>query len=184
MNLKTLFQEIALNDSQTALQSVFRLYYAKLSVFILYYIKSHSTAEEIASDVFVTLWHERRQLVNVNNPKAFLYTIARNIAISHIRREKKGGVAVDIFATKEIVDSGFNPEAHLISSELMRKLDEAVESLPEKCRIVFKMIREERLKYREVAEILNVSVKTIETHMRLAIRRLQEVFAEELEHKT
>ena len=175
MEIKQLADELALHNSQVALKSLFLHFYPKLLLFISYYVKSRQEAEEIVSDIFLSVWERREQLLSVRNFRAYLNTIARNMAVSHVR--KKSNLYGDVFISEEIeytISVYSNPETNLIESELMYDLDVAVESLPDKCRQAFRLVREHGMKYREAAEILEISEKTLEAHMALAIKRIRE----------
>lgn len=177
-----LINEMAQNDSQVALRSLFLYYYPKLLLYVSYYIKSRQVAEEVVSETFVVVWEQRAKLINVHNINSYIYTIARNLSVNHLRSETKHLTNVAISEMDYIAKSHMDPENDLISSELANSLDLAVESLPEKCKMAFKLVREHQLKYKEAAEIMEISVKTLEAHIALAIKKLREVFHNEIYH--
>lgn len=165
---------MALHNSQVALRSLFLHFYPKILLFISYYIKSRQEAEEIVSDIFLAVWERRAQLTSVRNFKVYLYAIARNLSVSHLRKKSDRHRNIDISEAECIIATYSNPESGLIESELMYDLDAAVESLPEKCRQAFRLVREHGLKYREAADIMEISEKTLEAHVALAIKRIRE----------
>ncbi len=166
--------ELAYHDSQVAFRSLFIHFYPKLLLFISYYVKSRQEAEEIVSDTFLSVWECRAKLPTVRNFKSYLYTIARNLSISHTRKETNRQGSIDISEIEYTVAASSNPETSLIESELMYDLDAAVDSLPDKCRQAFRLVREHGLKYREAAEILGISEKTLEAHVTLAVKRIRQ----------
>ncbi len=166
--------ELAFHNSQVALRSLFMHFYPKLLLFISYYIKSRQEAEEIVSDTFLSVWECRAKLPTVRNFRAYLYTIARNLSVSHIRKEASRKECIDISEIEYTIATSSDPETCLIESELMYSLDAAVDSLPDKCQQAFKLVREHGLKYREAAEILDISEKTLEAHVTLAVKRIRE----------
>lgn len=171
---------MALNDSQVALKSLFRYYYPKLLLFISYYIKSRQTAEEIVSETFVSLWERRSDIAHVQNINSYIYAVAKNLSISYLRSEAHRRTNNVDISEMDNIESHTNPETELISSEMMNRLDLAVGSLPEKCKLAFKLVREHRLKYKEAAAIMEISVKTLEAHMTLAVKKLREALSDEI----
>lgn len=174
--------ELSVNNSQEALEALYLNYYSKLNVFILHYVKDSQITEEIISDTFLSIWEKREKLSLIYNFNAYVYGIARNISISYIRKELVKNKTIDFSSIETYMQGTDNPENELIESELTYRLNNAIESLPDKCKFVFKLIREENLKYKEVAEIMEISVKTIEAHMSLAIKRLRKTLSAELDN--
>lgn len=175
--MKQIIYQIAMNDSQEDFKAFYLAYYSKLFNLANYYIKSEQSAEEIVSDTFYAIWEQRAKLLEVHHLNAYICQMVRNISISYIRRNS-GKENTDLF---EAIDphtssnTDENPESELISMELMDLLNHAIDNLPDRCKLVFKLVREEHLKYKDVAQMLNLSIKTIEAHMSLAIKRLREV---------
>ncbi len=172
--------ELILKDSQESFRKLYLTFYSRLYLFIRNYVKSDEIAEELASDVFMLVWNKRKQLPDIQNFKSYIYIIARNLAISHLRKESGSGVDVEVDVLEKIHQSHDTPETELISAEAMKKLNKTIDSLPEKCRQTYQLVRDHDLKYKEVSEILNISVKTVESHMSLAIRKLREALSCEL----
>lgn len=152
----------------------FRLFYdthyPRANRFVSYFIKNHDIRDELVSDVFFNIWQNREKLPGIANFNAYFYTSIRNRALDHIRKSK-GSV------TEEPLEIGFvtnvnTPEELLLNEELHRKVAEAIEELPERCKLIFLMAKSEGLKYREVAEILNISEKTVNAQMVIALRKL------------
>ncbi len=170
--------EIALSDSQTALKSLYVAYFGPLMRFTGMYVSSPAEAEEIVSDTFMAVWNNRAQLTDVSNFDAYIYTVARHKAISYYRKQHLEQVSleeipIDLFASTETT-----PEENLISQEGIRRLNQAIDSLPTKCKLAFKLVREDKLKYKEVAAILDISVKTLEAHLATAVRKLREALTD------
>lgn len=166
--------EIALSDSQTAFKSLFMAYHQRLTRFTSLYVSSSLEAEEIVSDTFMTLWSNRRSLPEVSNFDSYIYTIARHKAISLYRTQHMEKVELDEKNIDLFIHTETTPEEELISKECINHLNEAINTLPDKCKMAFKLIREDKLKYKEAATILDISVKTLEAHITTAIRKLRE----------
>ncbi len=181
MDIKYLIHELAYGDSKAAMKMLYNHFYSKLMSFVSYFIKSKHDAEEIVSDTFYTIWEQRLKLANLEHiASSYIYTIAKNITFLFLKRKEKHD---RYHIEADIVESDFpvqfdGPEDELIGKELMKRLHVAIENLPEKSRIAFKLIREQRLKYKEAAEIMEISVKTLEAHMALATKRLLNVLEE------
>ena len=181
MDLKHLIQELAYGDSKTAMKMLYHHFYSKLILFVSYFIKSKHDVEEIVSDTFYTIWDQRLKLASLERiTSSYIYTIARNTTLLFLKQKEKQRKYVE----PDIAESDFpeqptdNPEDELIEKELMRKLHLAIDHLPEKSRIAFKLVREQKLKYKEAAEIMEISIKTLEAHMALATKRLLNVLDE------
>jgi RNA polymerase sigma-70 factor (ECF subfamily) len=166
-------REIAQSGSEEAFKSLYIAYFQRLMRFVMPSVSTPAEAEEIVSDSFLALWENRKSLFEVSNVEAYLYAIARNKTISYLRTLHAEEVAME-----ESVDSFLytetTPEDELISKEGVERLNAAINSLPAKCKIAFQLVREERMKYKDVARILNISIKTVETHITTAVRKLRE----------
>jgi RNA polymerase sigma-70 factor (ECF subfamily) len=164
----------ALSGDQTAYVRLYRIYFAHLLRFARSFVRSVQEAEEIVSDVFLQIWQMRDKLHTIHNLTVYLYTSTRNHSLNHLARQKRSVLAAfNEGAVPEPVTVE-DPEQLCLNSELVRKIDQAVEQLPSKCRIIFKLVREDGLKYREVAEVLDVSQKTVEAQMGIAMRKIGE----------
>ena len=169
--------EMALSDSQTALKSLYMSYFGRLMRFVSLYVSSPTESEEIVSDTFLALWNSRQQLPGVANFD--IYTIARHKAISYYRKQNMEKISLDEVSIDLFTSTETTPEEDLISQEGIKRLNMAIESLPAKCKVAFKLIREDKLKYKEAADILDISVKTLEAHLANAVRKLREALAED-----
>lgn len=175
---------ISRDSSEQALESLYLEYYSKLKVFIECYLASNSCVDEVISNTFMAVWQNRSKLSSVRNFDAYLFTIARQQAISSFRSESRLSrrkVKLDGADTMEVfpINHG-TPETELISEEFILKLDRAVNELPPRSRMVFQMVKVDNLRYKDVAEILGISVKTVENHMTAAIKKLRTALLGEL----
>ena len=172
--LKQLIYELSKNNSQDALKNIYIAFYPKLFRLAIYYVKVKALAEEIVSDTFLSIWEQRSQLLEVHDFNAYVYQIAKNTSITYLRKQTNPKENIDSADVNALFNPTETPESELISAELMSHLNQAVEKLPERCKLVFKLIREENLRYKEVASMLNISIKTTEAHMALAVKKLRE----------
>lgn len=170
--------EMALSDSQAALKSLYLAYFQKLMRFTGLYVSSPAEAEEIVSDTFLVIWDNRKALPALANFNAYIYTIARHKAVSYYRKQHMEQVTLDASLIDIFVHTDTTPEDDLISREEIDRLNTAINSLPPKCKMAFKLVREDKLKYKEVAGILDISVKTLEAHLATAVKKLREALSE------
>ncbi|MFY0256202.1 RNA polymerase sigma factor [Chitinophaga sp. 30R24] len=174
-NIQLLVERVASLGDEQAYKALFRLFYKPLSQFAYSIIKSWELAEEIASDVFMNVWKHRERLLQVENLKVYLYVSAKNIALNYLNKElRTQHFSLDELAV-DISVSYATPEQIFISGEMVKRIEAAVNSLSPKRKIIFKLIREDGLKYKEVAQILDISVNTIDVHMAQALKKISEV---------
>ena len=172
--------EIALSDSQTAFKSLYLAYFQSLMRFTSLYVPSSVEAEEIVSDTFLSLWNNRKSLPEISNFDSYIYGIARHKAISLYRTQHMEKVQIDENTIDLFAHTDTTPEEELISKECIDHLNEAINTLPDKCKMAFKLIREDKMKYKDAANILEISVKTLEAHIATAVRKLRESLAKEI----
>ncbi|WP_285057372.1 RNA polymerase sigma factor [Pedobacter ginsengisoli] len=178
-DLNGLIKHIALHNSENAYEKLFKYLFPSLYRFCFYLLKSRELAEEAASDVMITIWRNREKLSDVKNVKVYAFVIARNLSLNIINKQaKQEWVAIDDLDMEIILDN-LNPEQLLINGELKKKLERAVETLPAQCKLVFKLIKEDGLSYKETANILNISIKTVDAHLVSAIKKLTTVLQAE-----
>lgn len=142
--------EMALSDSQTALKSLYMTYFGPLMRFTGMYVSSPAEAEEIVSDTFLAIWNNRKQLPGISNFDSYIYTVARHKAISYYRKQHMEQVSLDEISIDLFTSTETTPEEELISQEGIHRLNLAIDSLPAKCKMAFKLVREDKLKYKEV----------------------------------
>ncbi|WP_163713088.1 RNA polymerase sigma-70 factor [Mangrovibacterium lignilyticum] len=169
---KNIFEKFVVRKDQDSFAQLFEHYFNRLFQFAMTIVKSELLAEEIVLDVFMKLWGKREDLARITNIKAYMYIAVRNSAITAIRAKKK--VVFEIFdsASVSLSDYQLSAENELIEEEMFQDFNEAVKSLPEKCKIIFKLIREDGLNRNEVADILGISVKTVDNQIAIAVRKI------------
>jgi RNA polymerase sigma-70 factor (family 1) len=170
--LKSLQQQIA-GGNQQAFSNLFRLLYPRLLSFALQYVHIKETAEEITNDVFIKLWNRKEHLGEVNNISTYLFVSVKNLSLNYLKRYSHLHVAVENNEENASLVNLDNPEHQLEWKEMSFKLNQAIDSLPDQCRAVFKLIKEDGFRYKEVAEILGISPRTVETQLFRAMKKLQ-----------
>lgn len=167
-------------NNKSDFSRVYSIYFPKLVRFAREFVLSTEDAENVIQDIFIYLWEHQELLDTLTNLNAFLFTLVKNKCIDQLRHRKLLERKREEFKTvfdKEIqlklyALQQFDENA-LSNEDIEIILDNAINSLPEKCREVFILSRMEGLKNREIAERLNISAKTVENQMTTAIRKLR-----------
>ena len=167
---RTLQERIRAGD-ESAFDTVFRSHYAHLVRMAESVVRERALAEEVAQEVMLELWRRRETLQVEQTFRAYLLRSTRNRALNHVRHQRVVAREAAIAA----MDSPSAPSAEdeMLGTELEQAVHEAINGLPEKCREVFRLSREQGLKYAEIAVTLEISVKTVEKRMGQALAELR-----------
>ena len=177
----TLVNKIVQGD-EAAFRLLFDRYYRKLLHVAIYFLKSKELAEEAIADVFYTIWLKKEMLAKVSDIDSYLYITTKNQALHYIRRSPViDKDPIDLY-TIEILPDGDDPEKNLLQEEYQKLIQEAVDSLPEKCREVFRLVLSDKLKHKDIAQLLNISEKTVEAHIASAYKRIAHYVNKEYSH--
>ncbi len=166
-----LFEEIK-KGNKLALNTLFQKCYQRLCYFVETYTADSHIAEELVADVFTTIWMKRKKINIRQSLKSYLYTSAKNAALMHLR--KKRLQTEDLESAKHIPRNDTNPEQIMVEKETGSKIDQLLELIPERSRQVFILHRLDGLRYKEIAEVMSISTKTVENHMGKALKILRE----------
>ena len=167
------YQRLVSAGNEQAFEKIYNYYHKKLISFSNNYTKSKELAEEVVEDVFVKLWFKRENVAQIENLNVYLYTSIKHQSLNAISKEARRVVTELLEITEFDVHSEHNtPHDLLVTSELMQSVQSAINTLPPRCKLIFQLVREDQLKYKEVAAILNISVNTIDAQMAIAVRRL------------
>jgi RNA polymerase sigma-70 factor (ECF subfamily) len=160
-----------------AFETLFRVYYQPLCNLAMSLLKDADTAEEVVQDFFFNYWKNREEIFIRVSVRAYLFNAVRNASLKYLERQ---GVRRR-YAERVLAE---NPEAKQVlltdeieARELQREIDQALASLPERCRVIFRMSRYEGIKYQDIAEELSVSVKTVEADMTKTLKVLRKRLA-------
>jgi RNA polymerase sigma-70 factor (ECF subfamily) len=154
---------------QSAFKEFYHLQFFKLYQFAYSYVHCKEPAEEIVNDVFLALWQKRESLGSIENIQVYLYVCVKNACLNYLRRND---LPVPLSVDELSVDHLQLIADAVIQKELQRQIREAIEQLPPRCRLVFKLIKEDGLSYKQVASILDISVKTVDNQLYLALKKL------------
>jgi RNA polymerase sigma-70 factor, ECF subfamily len=158
-------------DFETAFEQLFKAHFRVLHRYAYSIVKEEGTAEEMVQNVFCRLWEKREQIIFSQSAKAYLYRSVHNESLNYLKHQKvKANYQNHALRNNEQTENAATKAEH---SELQWHLNKAMNELPEQCRTIFQMSRFEELKYREIADELGLSVKTIENQMGKALRILR-----------
>ena len=163
------------NDDEAAFKVLFNDFYSKLYYFVLEFIPLKDIAENIVQDTLVTLWNKRNELKDDSNLTSYLFTVAKNNSLKKLRDKK---YSQKLFTnTMDVGELDLNVETlSTVDTSVCAFMDieqiiqETLASLPPQCRKVFELSRFQEMKNREIAEELNISIKTVEKHISKGIK--------------
>ena len=161
-------------------EASFRHFVNSYSKDLFYYaqcfVRTKETAEEVVSDVFLDVWRHLEEIDGIKNIKAWLLTLTHNKAVSYLRKVENSAYIssweeMDDF---QITGNLQTPDEEIISREEIAQINRLIQTLPPKCKMVFILAKIERLPYKEIAKMLNISVKTVNIHIAKALEIISE----------
>jgi RNA polymerase sigma-70 factor, ECF subfamily len=171
IRIETEWCEKLRNGDENAFKELFVAYCQSLINFACRFVKDVSIAENIVQDVFLKVWMNRSQLDVSLNFKSYIYTAVKNQALKHLKHEDVVRHSSEIIkAERSFVKT---PEDEMSESELKNSFYQAIDELPEKCRLIFSLNRFDKFTYAEIADLLDISIKTVETQMGRALKYLR-----------
>jgi RNA polymerase sigma-70 factor (ECF subfamily) len=167
----TLTAQLAKRDS-SAFEEVFKMYFKNLHAYACTILKEEADAEEAVQQVFFKLWERAEHLSFSGSVAAYLYRAVHNQCLNQLKHQKVKANH-QLHVAYSMKNESVNGPAKMISKELEQKIREALNELPEQCRTVFQLSRFEDMKYREIADQLDISIKTVENQMGKALKQLR-----------
>ena len=167
---KDLYLKLKEGDER-AFQFLFRKYYSMMCCFANKYLNDSELAEETVQDMFVKIWEKRETLNIETSVKHYFFRSVRNHCLNQIQHEKiKKQYANMVLETTHQEN---DPDRYYLEVGLIQRIDKCIDSLPPKRKEIFRLSRERGMKYKEIADMLNISVKTVEAQMGLALKHLR-----------
>ena len=157
---------------ESAFERLFRAFYPRLCAYSRSMLTDVDEAEEIVQTLFCRLWEQRATLEVTISVRAYLFRAVRNASLNQIKKVQ----IRDAYKAMNLEAMNQNPEFqpdHATTDDLRQRIERAIAELPEQCRLIFKMSRFEELKYKEIAESLGISIKTVENQMGKALKVLR-----------
>lgn len=155
-----------------AFESLFRKNYRPMVAYAFRFFGQMEPSENAVQDVFLKLWQKRTELEITTSLKNYLFRSVRNLCINRLEHRKIVSSYQKYIIRTEAERNSYGE--FFIEVGLKERIESAIKSLPEKRQLIFRMAREEGLKYKEIAEKLNISVKTVEAQMGLALKQLRD----------
>ena len=168
-----IFEKIKKGDDN-AFSLLFDESYTALCFFANKYLADMDSSRSLVQQVFVDLWIKREKLNVLSSPESYLYNAVKNRSIDYLRKEKRTVAMAE-------PHENLNPMPFhdlMEEAELNDRINSAIQKLPKKCRQIFILCRFEGLKYAEIAKELNISVKTVEMQMGIALKRIRKVLSD------
>lgn len=158
-----------------AFREIFDLLFTCLSQFAFSLVKSKETATDVVDEVFTRLWNNRSNITTIENLKVYLYRAVKNSSLNYLSRRTHLHIYEPFDDISIQLKDDHDPERLMITNEILQRIRESVDTLPPRCKMIFKLVREDGLTYKEVAEVLNLSVKTVDAQMVIAVGRIREM---------
>lgn len=164
--------ELIRNGDKRAFDDVFLTHFKSLHAYAFTMIKERDDAEEIVQNVFVRIWTKRTQLKPDGYLKSFLYRSVHNESLNYLKHQKVRS-NFNVHYTDSVKNEMGDLNKEIMATELEKNIHSAINDLPEKCRNVFQLSRFDQMKYQEIADALNISIKTVENQMGKALKILR-----------
>lgn len=160
-------------ENEQVFEQVFKEHFKSLHAYAFTILKDEAMAEEIVQNVFFKLWDKREQTMIQSSLKAYLYRSVHNESLNYLKHRQVKNIYHTYTMRQQRDQSEWSPETGIDGKELDERIRKALNELPEQCRTIFQLSRFEELKYREIAEKLELSVKTVENQMSKALQLLR-----------
>jgi RNA polymerase sigma-70 factor (family 1) len=181
--IKDLIRRISKGNDRKAFETFFKHYHSKLIRIALMFLSSYQDAEDVVSEVMIKLLRQREKMPSIENFEGYLFLAIKNQSINYNKKNNKGAFnMVRDIPQDYLTDSYSHPFEKILEEELRQIIVQTVENLPSQRRMVYKLTKDDGLKCKEVADLLNIAEKTVKKHLELALRDLrhsiQEYYAE------
>lgn len=172
IDIKTLLKMVA-DDNRLAFNMFYDLYYDQIFRFSYYFLKDTEACREVMAETFFSIWQSRLKLKDIENIETYLFVTVRNEATRYLSRSSKSRfVSLEDTTLQLTARENESPEDKLLMEEMERILNRVIDELPEKCRLIFLLARQEGLKPKEIAERLSINESTVRVQMKIAIDKI------------
>lgn len=163
-------------DSVQAFETLYLRYKNKLQSFCLFMLKSTTVAQDVVQEVFIKVWSARRTLNTDQSFSNYIYTIAKNQSLNELRSAKRKVTIENILIRQEEASDAENAETKLIIKEYQALLESAINELTEQKRYIYILSRNEGKSHKEIAEIMQISPHTVQSHISDSLRTISDYF--------
>ncbi|MCH8496056.1 MAG: RNA polymerase sigma-70 factor [Balneolales bacterium] len=173
--ISSLAQRISKSDDR-AFDELFKLLYNDLVRYSMKFVYDKDTSCNLVQDVFIKLWNMRESIDSDLSLKSYLYQMVRNRALNHIRDNQRETVGLELVDLQDYSDDGDLTDSTDSTSELSDKMNLWIEKLPDRQREAFELSRFEGLDHEEIAQVMNVSARTVNNHIVSALKHLRDYY--------
>lgn len=163
------------HGNEKAFRDLYYLYYEKLFSFAKWYVSSSEVVEDVVSDVFFNLWKERHAITSIAHFETYLYSAVKNGCLNILKSSyhQRVSLSVDNLNLEAFIEPE-NSDDKVMYNQLNEALTKAINNLPERCKLIFELAKKDNLKYKEIADILEISPRTVETQVSIATKRIEQ----------
>lgn len=177
--IKILIKRIKEKD-QCAFEEFYNKTYMSIYRFVAYFISNSADCEDVVAEIYYNILYNSERILVAKNTKAYIYGIARYEVYKQLRiKQKNRFISIEDIQI-DIASRVQNANEKLEEKETLLLLSKAINSLPDQCKLVYVLVREEKMKYKEVAELLTLTEGTVKQHMHQAIKRITKYIKEQL----
>jgi RNA polymerase sigma-70 factor (ECF subfamily) len=156
------------------LNTLFKVHYDELCRYAHSILKDQDVAEDVVQQLFIKLWEKRETISEIDNIRSYLFRSTFNLSLNEQKKMQRMPKSDEDIVHNTAFQSSDNTSNLLVSNELQERIESAMLVLPEKCREVFHLSRNEQLSYKEIAQEMNISTKTVENQVGKALRIMRE----------
>lgn len=160
--------------NHSAFEGLFMKYFPKVKCFITHLVKSEEVGEELAQDIFMKVWEYRERLGHVQSFNAYIYRMSRNIAFNYLEHKYVEEIYVE---KQQGVSMSISPEDEMYAREIELLEQLTVNNMPPKRKEIYQMSRKRGLANEEIAKELNITKKTVENHLNLALKEIRKALS-------
>ena len=170
--IKDLQRQIAVYEDEAAYKELFFILFNSLTRFATGILQSKEVAEEVVSDVFVSIWTDRANLNAIDDLQLYIFIAVKNNSIHKAKQlNKRTTVSIDEIDV-EMESIYQTPEERVLSTESLSRIETAMNNLPQRARLILKLAKEDKMRYKDIAALLNISVKTVDNQLAIALKKL------------
>ncbi len=181
--IKDLQRRIAVYEDEAAYKELFKALFNSLTRFSTGIVQSKETAEEIVSDVFIKIWNDRARLNEIEDLQLYMFIATKNNSLRKLKQQNKNAILSLEDINVEMDSLYQNPEDKIMSSEMLKSIENAIEHLPNRARLIFKLAKEDKMRYKEIAALLNISVKTVDHQLAISLKKIAVIVGATLKKK-